>query len=212
MSNFLAVDTSGNHLAVVAVKNGIEYATYIENCAMKHAVSLMPAVDETLKKADMQLSECDFFAAVVGAGSFTGIRIGISAVKGFALAFSKPTLAITSFDVAAYNGIDTQGKKKLCLIDALHDCYYACGYDGDKVCLAPAYLTEDEVLVLYQDGYALLGDKRLPIADKAPVFGVDPVKGLFAAAKALSEQEQFGELTALYVRKSSAEINAEGKK
>ena len=52
----------------------------------------------------------------------------------------------------------------------------------------------------------------MPIADKAPVFGVDPVKGLFAAAKALSKQEQFGELTALYVRKSSAEINAEGKK
>ena len=83
MANFLAVDTSGNHLAVVAVKDGTEYVTYIENCAMKHAVSLMPAVDETLEKAGLQLSECDFFAAVVGAGSFTGIRIGISAVKGF---------------------------------------------------------------------------------------------------------------------------------
>lgn len=211
MGNFLAIDTSGNHLAVVAVKNGIEYATYIENCAMKHAVSIMPAVDETLKKADLQLSECDFFAAVVGAGSFTGIRIGISAVKGFALAFSKPTLAITSFDVAAYNGIDTQDKKALCLIDALHDCYYACGYDGDRVCFAPAYLTEEEVLALYNEGYALLGGGHLPIANKTRVLAVDPVKGLIAAAKALSERKKFGELTALYVRKSSAEINAEGK-
>lgn len=211
MNNFLAVDTSGNHLAVVAVKNGIEYTTYIENCAMKHAVSLMPAVDETLKKADLQLSECDFFAAVVGAGSFTGIRIGISAAKGFALAFSKPTLAITSFDVAAYNGIDTQGKKALCLIDALHDCYYACGYDGAELCFAPAYLTEDEVLSLVDEGYALLGSEKLPIANKTKVLGVDPIKGLLAAAKALSQKGEFGELTALYVRKSSAEINAEGK-
>ena len=211
MSNFLAVDTSGNHLAVVAVKNGKQFSTFIENCAMKHAVSLMPAVDETLEKADMRLSECDFFAAVVGAGSFTGIRIGISAVKGFALAFSKPTLAITSFDVAAYNGIDTQGKKQLCLIDALHDCYYACGYENGEVCFAPAYLTEEEVLALVEKGYALLGGKNLPIAAKARVREIDPVKGLLLAAEALSEKEKFGELTALYVRKSSAEINAEGK-
>ena len=211
MANFLALDTSGNHLAVVAVKDGTEYVTYIENCAMKHAVSLMPAVDETLEKAGLQLSECDFFAAVVGAGSFTGIRIGISAVKGFALAFSKPTLPITSFDVAAYNGIDTQDKKALCLIDALHDCYYACGYDKGEICLAPAYLTEEEVLALEKDGYALLGGENLPIASKAKVCAVDPVKGLLAAAKALSKQGKFGELTALYVRKSSAEINAEGK-
>jgi tRNA threonylcarbamoyl adenosine modification protein YeaZ len=130
MSNFLAVDTSGNHLAVVAVKDGTTYATYVENCAMKHAVSIMPAVDETLKKANLQLKDCDFFAAVVGAGSFTGIRIGISTVKGFCLAHGKPALAITSFDVAAYNALDTKTNKILCLVDALHDCYYACGYEN----------------------------------------------------------------------------------
>lgn len=211
MRNFLAVDTSGDHLAVVAVKDGKQFATFIENCAMKHAVSLMPAVDETLEKAGLRLSECDFFAAVVGAGSFTGIRIGISAVKGFALAFSKPTLPITSFDVAAYNGIDTQGKKQLCLIDALHGCYYACGYDGGERSLAPAYLTEEEVLALADGGYVLLGGKNLPVSAKAQVLEIDPVKGLAAAAKGLSEKQAFGELTALYVRKSSAEINAEGK-
>ena len=211
MSNFLAVDTSGNHLAVVAVKNGIEYATYIENCAMKHAVSIMPAVDETLKKADMQLYECDFFGAVIGAGSFTGIRIGIATAKGFAAAFSKPTLPITSFDVAAYNRIDRQGKM-LCLIDALHDCYYVCGYKNGEVCFAPAYLTEEEVLALAKDGYALLGGDNLPIANKAQVQTIDQVKGLLAAAKALSQEKRFGDLAALYVRKSSAEINAEGKK
>ena len=207
MSNFLAVDTSGNHLAVVAVKNGIEYATYIENCAMKHAVSIMPAVDETLKKADMQLGECDFFGAVVGAGSFTGIRIGIATAKGFAAAFSKPTLPITSFDVAAYNGIDTQGKM-LCLIDALHDCYYACGYEKGEVVYPAAYLTEEEVLTLANEGYRLLACASLPIAQKVNVEVVDPVKGLENAAKALCEKQAFGALSALYVRKSSAEINA----
>ncbi len=210
MSNFLAVDTSGNHLAVVAVKNGKRYATYVENCAMKHAVSVMPAVDETLKKADMRLEECDFFGAVVGAGSFTGIRIGISTVKGFALAFGKPTLAITSFDVAAYNTIDSQEKKILCLVDALHDCYYACGYEDGEMILPPAYLTEEEVLALVSQGYTPVGGE-LPLSQKTETVRIDPVEGLFNAAERLAAKGAFGELTALYVRKSSAELNAEGK-
>lgn len=212
MSNFLAVDTSGNHLAVVAVKNGITYATYIENCAMKHAVSIMPAVDETLKKADLRLDECDFFAAVVGAGSFTGIRIGVSTVKGFCLAYGKPALAITSFDVAAYNTLDTHEGKILCLVDALHDCYYACGYEKGEIVYPPSYLTEDEVLALCAEGYALVGHGEMPISAKAPVHGINAVDGLVAAANARSKANTFGELTALYVRKSSAELNAEGKK
>lgn len=212
MSNFLAVDTSGNHLAVVAVKGGTTYATYIENCAMKHAISIMPAVDETLKKANLQLKDCDFFASVVGAGSFTGIRIGISTVKGFCLAHEKPSLAITSFDVAAYNALDTQTNKILCLVDALHDCYYACGYENGKIIYPPAYLTEEEVLSLQKEGYLLVGHGAMPIATKTPVQDIDPVAGLAAAAKVLAKEEKFGELTALYVRKSSAELNAEGKK
>lgn len=211
MKNFLAVDTSGSHLAVVAAKDGKTYATYIENCAMRHAVSVMDAVDETLKKAGLTLDECDFFGAVVGAGSFTGIRIGISAAKGFCLAKGKPSLPITSFDVLAYNAIDTQGKV-LCLVDALHDCYYACGYEQGKIVYPPAYLTEEEVLALVKEGYSLRGVGELPISQKASVESADPVDGLLKAAIALSERDAFGELTALYVRKSSAELNAEGKK
>lgn len=212
MRNFLAVDTSGDHLSVVVEKDGKRFSTFAEKCAMKHAATLMSAVDETLEKADMRLSECDFFAAVVGAGSFTGIRIGIATAKGFALAFSKPTLPITSFDVAAYNGIDAQDGRRLCLVDALHDCYYACGYENGEVCFAPAYLTEEEVFALAKEGYALFGKKGLPIAEKTQVTEIDVVNGLFAAAEALSEKGNFEELSALYVRKSSAEINAEGKR
>ena len=203
--NFVAVDTSGNYLTVVAGKNGEFYSVSIPNCMMKHSVSVMPAVDEVLKKADMSLEECDFFSAVVGAGSFTGIRIGISVVKGFCSAYNKPALPITSFDVAAYNGVG--GEKTLCLVDALHDCYYACGYEQGKVIYPPAYLTEEEVLALAAEGYALAACTKLPLAEKTQVTLVDPCVGLEKATKALAEEEKFGELTALYVRKSSAELN-----
>ncbi len=214
MKNFLAVDTSCNYLTVIAAKNGEVFTTHIPDCAMKHSVSLMNAVDETLKKASMHPSECDFFAAVVGAGSFTGIRIGISVVKGFCLAYQKPSLAVTSFDVAAYNGIGTTQGKTLCLVDALHDSYYVCGYDAKgEICFPSAYVTEEEVLALVgKEGFVLRACAPIPLCEKTQVELVDPARGLQNAVVALSEKDAFGDLAALYIRKSSAEINLQGEK
>ena len=207
MKNFLAVDTGGSYLTVVAAKNGQIFSSYVPDCAMKQSAMLMNVVDETLKKANLTPSECDFFASIVGAGSFTGIRIGISVIKGFCLAENKPSLAVTSFDVAAYNAIESSEQKILCLVDALHDSYYACGYCDGKVVYPPAYLSEEEALALVAEGYVLRACSALPIAEKVAVQVVDPVEGLKNAVLALSEQNAFGELTVLYVRKSSAELN-----
>lgn len=211
MKNYLAVDTGGSYLTAVACKDGKEYSVFIENCAMKQSTLLMGAIDEALKKADMRADECDFFAAVVGAGSFTGIRIGISAMKGFCLAYGKPALPVTSFDVAAYTTVD-ENQKTLCLVDALHGYYYACGYENGKVVYPPAYLEETEVLALANEGYSLCACATLPLSQKAQVRVADQVQGLQNAVAALSKEGKFGELTALYVRKSSAEINLEKSK
>ena len=77
MKRYLAIDTSAEYLTVIA-KNGETFVTFEPDCAMQHSVRLMDAVEETLAKAGMQPAECDFFCAVTGPGSFTGIRIGIS--------------------------------------------------------------------------------------------------------------------------------------
>ncbi len=172
---------------------------------MKHSTTLMTEVDGLLKECGASLFEFDFFAAVVGAGSFTGIRIGIATVKGLALATGKPTLPITSFDALAYNGVDG---KTLCLIDALRGNYYACGYDTEGVCFAPAYLGKKEVEELLAQGYVLRSHRELPVRTKI----VNPCTGLERAVEILSKDERnFGELVALYLRKSSAEINLEKK-
>lgn len=210
MKNFLAIDTANEYLTVLAVKDGKTYCSHIPDCAMRHSVTLMPEVDKLLTGAGMQLSDFDFFSAVVGAGSFTGIRIGISAVKGFCLATQKPCIPVTSFDLMAYNNVEGAGKR-LCLVNALHDAYYACGYDETGVCYPPAYLTEEEVLSLYKNGYSLCSLTALPIAEKAKVALVQPKDGLLSAVQYLEKQGKFGELTALYVRKSSAELNANAK-
>ena len=204
LKNYLAVDTSSSALIVVAKKDGKVFSTYEPDCAMKHSVLLMDKIDETLKKASLSLAECDFFSAVVGAGSFTGIRIGVSAMKGFALACNKPTLPVTSFACLEYNAIDG---KVLCLIDALHDCYYVCGYEDGKESIPPSYVTEEEVLAWQKEGYILRASTPLAIAKKTEVQTFDGANGLCLAVEALSKQGAFGELNPLYIRKSSAEEN-----
>ena len=202
--NFLAVDTSSEYLTVVAVKDGKATLSCLPDCAMKHSVALMNEVERVLGEAGLTLNDCDFFSAVVGAGSFTGIRIGISAAKGFCLATGKPSLPVTSFDIMAYNGVKG---KILCLVNALHDYYYVCGYEDGVMKIQPQYLSEEEVLAFVKEGYALLSTTALLIEEKTQVLRVDPAKGLLNAVTELAKSEKFGELAALYVRKSSAELN-----
>ena len=209
MKNFLAIDTANEYLTVVAVKDGKEYFSHIPDCSMRHSVTLMPEVDKLLTGAGLRLSDFDFFACVVGAGSFTGIRIGISAVKGFCLATKKPAIPVTAFDLLAYN--KEESGKRLCLVNAMHDAYYVCGYDESGICYQPAYLTEDEVLELAKQGYELRSYTVLPISEKTAVTVVDAKDGLVNAVRVLEEQGRYEELTALYVRKSSAELNATAK-
>ena len=201
MQNYLALDTSGDYLCVVAKKGDKRVSRFIPDATMKHSVLWLQTVQEALDEAKLTLSECDFFAAVVGAGSFTGIRIGISAIKGFALAHEKPTLPVTSFEMAAYNAVDSE--KALGLVDALHGAYYACGYQNGEIIFPPAYITEEEVLRLQKDGYTLYS--LAPISVNSTV--VNPVAGLIAVIERKALQGKFAPLSAEYVRKSSAEIN-----
>lgn len=217
MNNFLAIDTGLKYLTVMAVKEGKTFYSHLPDCAMKHSVLLMEEVDKVLKQADLSPAECDFFAAVVGPGSFTGIRIGISTIKGFCLAAGKPSLPVTSFETMAYNGVD--GNKLLCLVDALHGRYYACGYEtalyggsarlraAPREIFPPSYLEEAEVLRLVsEENYLPCAFERLPFADKTQVRLLDPVAGLRDSILALMRSEEnFGELKAVYIRKSQAE-------
>ena len=217
---FLAVDNANEYLCVVAYKDGKTVTAFLPDSSMRHSTELMAQVEKALSECSLALEECDFFAAVVGAGSFTGIRIGVSAVKGFCLACNKPSIPVTSFELAAYNAVEPS-QKILCVVDALHDAYYACGFDGEKnVILQPAYLTEEEVLALVADGYSLRALKSkdewaIAIAQKTDVVACSPADGLVNAVLVKAEQGAFGELNAVYVRKSSAELNlalgAQGK-
>lgn len=201
--NFLAIDTSGKRLIVVACKNGEKYISEITDCLHAHSVRLMEEIDGVLKQAKLTPAECDFFGAVVGAGSFTGIRIGISTVKGLCLACGKPALSVTSFDTLAYA---ERNGKTLALVDAGRGFYYACGYGEDgEVSIPPRYLSTEEVTAIISEGYTAVSGEPLGI----PTKQVNPAEGLYlAAVRNCKNTVPAQTLAALYLRKSSAEENA----
>jgi len=198
MSNFLAIDTSSRYLTVLAVKGEKRIMRFMPDCAMKHSVILMDEIDKALKEAELTPAECDFFAAVTGPGSFTGIRIGISTAKGFALAAEKPLLGVTTFDLLAYN---VQDDNFFVCVDAAHSHYYVCGYGKDKnITMPPVYMDEESVRKLEGDFY---GFEDLPL----PRYSKLEVQNCLHPAICLSLGRLTGDIHALYVRKSQAEEN-----
>ena len=199
MSNFLAVDTSSRYLTVLAVKGEKAVLRHIPDCALHHSVMVMGEVDKALKEADLSPEECDFFAAVTGPGSFTGIRIGISTVKGFAVATGKPLVSVTTFELLAYN---VEDDNFYAVIDAAHSHYYACGFNGDKkVILDPCYLSGAEI----ESKGKLYGFEDLPLKNYAKL-SIENCLYPAVLAKCACKSNK---MDALYVRKSQAE---EGRK
>ena len=195
---YLAIDTSSKTLTVIAVNQDKSFV-YSEDCGTRHSVALMPAIEVALQKVGLSLNDIDFFACVTGAGSFTGIRIGVSTVKAFCHALKKPYLSITSFDALAYN-IDSGAV--LVVIDAKHGSYYVAGYQDKKLTLAPSFLSKEEVLSLSKD-YKVVSSDDLDFN----FTKVDTATGLKLAveAKHLSTNFDIDLLEPLYIRKSQAE-------
>lgn len=201
---YLAIDTSGKNLTIVINKDGELYKYYDSECGTNHSVSLMPKIEELLLKADLDLRTVDFLAVVVGAGSFTGIRIGVSTVKALSFAYNLPTLSITSFDTLAYN---IKSGKVLAVIDAGHGGFYVCGYQDKKEIIPPSYMLKDE-LDKIQEGFTLVSNTQI---DGLNCEIVSVLDGLINAVEEKKELvvTDLDLISPLYVRKSQAE---EGRK
>lgn len=199
MSNFLAVDTSSRYLTVVAQKGEKKEKSFIENCALNHSVVLMDEIERTFSRINLTPAECDFFAAVTGPGSFTGIRIGISCIKGFATALNKRAAGVTSFEMLSYNV--NSDRPYAVAIDAAHGNYYACGYKPSGVCdVSPRFLKRAEIEALNRP---VFGFEDLDFENYTRLSVEDC---LYPAVKFFCERRgRNGELNALYCKKSQAE-------
>lgn len=99
----LAIDTSAVSASVAIVENGCVRSLCSVNAGLTHSRTLLPMIDAALKNSETALDDLDCFACAVGPGSFTGIRIGIAALKGLCDGTGKKALGVSTLEGLAYN-------------------------------------------------------------------------------------------------------------
>jgi tRNA threonylcarbamoyladenosine biosynthesis protein TsaB len=99
----LAFDTSSRTAAVSILKNDNILYDCIINTDVNHSEVLLPAIDQACRQLKIEIKEIDLFACTIGPGSFTGLRIGVSTLKGLILADNKPAVGISSLTALAMN-------------------------------------------------------------------------------------------------------------
>ena len=144
----LALDTAGVDCAAAVYDSGSDsvMGEVTETIGRGHAEHLMHVVDEALAKAGIALSAVERVVVTVGPGSFTGIRIGVAAARGFALSLNVAAVGVTTLEVmAAAARAQNPGKSVLAAIDAKREEIYlqSFGADGNPLDEARA-VTIDE--------------------------------------------------------------------
>ena len=120
----LSIDTSTAICTVGLVDGNDVVAEAVDQSGQTHARHIMAMVDDTLNQTNLALEDVDGFGVVIGPGTFTGLRIGISTVQGMAYALSKPVAGITSLDALAVQA-DTELRYICPMVDARRqEVYY----------------------------------------------------------------------------------------
>lgn len=99
----LAIDTSTKTGSVALLRNDSILAECLINLGINHSETLLPTIKTILSVAGVETEEVALFAFTAGPGSFTGLRIGASTVKGLALATGKPVVGVSTMDALALN-------------------------------------------------------------------------------------------------------------
>jgi tRNA threonylcarbamoyladenosine biosynthesis protein TsaB len=127
----LGIDTSSKFLSIALGENNdiiIE-----ENCLLdrQHSSLLVPKIDELLKKSGISIKAIDAFIVGLGPGSFTGLRIGVSTVKGFGIACDRPCIGVPSIDALAFNA-PADAEFIIPVIDAKRGQVYSAIYKKER--------------------------------------------------------------------------------
>jgi len=110
----LAFDTSSKTVAVAVLRDDIILYDTIVNIDLNHSEVLLPAIEQACLQTKIKIAEFDLFACTLGPGSFTGLRIGASTLKGLMLATGKPAVGISSLAALALNA--GKNSKMICSV------------------------------------------------------------------------------------------------
>lgn len=160
----LGIETSSKTATVAIMQDDILLVEYTINNPKTHSHLMQPMVHQALGAIGLSLSDIDVFACGVGPGSFTGIRIGVSMIKGFADSLKKPVAPVGTLSVLKNNISSTEGKVISLIFARADEVFYGI-YEGDFK--EEGVLTIDELLEKVKDDKCIFcGDGAIKFEDK----------------------------------------------
>ncbi len=119
----LALETSAKSVSAAVAEDGVIIASAYQNSGLTHSRTLMPLMDGMLHNAALTLEDINLIAVAHGPGSFTGLRIGVSAAKGLAWAKELPCCGVSTLEAMARGVSDFDGLI-VCAMDARRQQVY----------------------------------------------------------------------------------------
>jgi universal bacterial protein YeaZ len=143
----LAIDTTALTASAAVTDDEKLIGLYTLNTSLTHSETMLPMVENLLHNSKISIKDIDKFACSAGPGSFTGVRIGISVIKGLAFGKDKPCVGVSTLEALAYNLNGFDGI--ICpVMDARRSqVYNALFRNGERLC-EDRLITVDE---LYED-------------------------------------------------------------
>lgn len=169
----LAIDTALDYCAAAVLDAGTLTMLAQETLEMKrgHAEALMPLIARVMKASGRSYLDLDRIAVTTGPGSFTGLRVGISAARGIGLAAGKPVAGLTTLSAYAAPLVAEQQEQPIvAAIDARHDHVYfqAVAGNGD-VLMRPAIIPIEDAFAAARFGaLRMVGNAARLLADRWP--------------------------------------------
>lgn len=141
----LALESSAKAASCAVLADGVPVASAWQCTGLTHSRTLLPMVEDMLHSSDLTLQDLDAVAVAAGPGSFTGLRIGISAVKGLAWAADKPCMGVSTLEAMAWPLAHLEGVL-FCAMDARRQQIYNAVFRGGDG--GPIRLREDRAISL----------------------------------------------------------------
>lgn len=220
----LGVDSSSQAATAAVIKDGEILCEYTLNQNKTQSVKMLPMIERMLSDVELTVRDIDLFACGVGPGSFTGVRIGVATVRGFAKTLDKGAIPVNALEILA-NTVPNEAHV-IALISARENECYCAVYENNLETLAPCAKTLEEIAVLSKEKPCLLvGDgailNRTFFEANIPGVRIAQGKCNLISAASLAEvaykKAQNGEigtaedLIPLYLRKSQAEREYEAR-
>lgn len=121
----LGIECTASPVSCAVFEDGRIKAEYFLNLKTTHSQTLLPMVESVLKLSGIGIGDIDVIAATAGPGSFTGVRIGISAVKGLAFAQNTPCVPVSTLEAMAYGLTGCDGIVCACMDARCNQVYNA---------------------------------------------------------------------------------------